>query len=112
MRSKIYPSGWVLLPKALAAIMVASILLGCNLKTAVPVSVTDIGTLVSVSSSNGGSRLHAAMLLETTMGYYPVRGQRMFARQEALALLAFDNGGRWVCNVTKDQCLELLVLLD
>jgi hypothetical protein len=111
MRSKIYRSSWVLLPRALAAIMVASILQGCNLRIAAPVSVTDIGTLVSVSSSDGGSRLHAAMLLETTMGYYPVRGQRVFTKQEALALLAFDNGERWVCNVAKDQCMELLAIL-
>jgi hypothetical protein len=112
MRSKIYRSSWVLFTGAAVATMVASILQGCNLRTAVPVSVTDIGTLVSVSSSDGGSRLHAAMLLETTMGYYPVRGQRVFAKQETLALLVFDNGERWVCNVAKDQCLELLVLLD
>ena len=99
---------------AFTAFMVIVALQSCQTRRigSTPASTTDIGTLVSVTSSDGGSRMRASMLLQTTTGYYPVRGQRVFALQEDLVLLTFENGERWVCNVAKDQCMELVVLLD
>lgn len=98
---------------AFTAFMVIAALQSCQTRKigSTPASTTDIGAVVSVSSSQGGSRMGAAMLLQTTTGYYPVRGQRVFALQEALVLLTFENGERWVCNVAKDQCMELLLKL-
>jgi hypothetical protein len=99
---------------AFTGFMVIVALQSCQTRTigSTSATTTDIGTVVSVSSSHGGSRIWAAMLIKTTTGYYPVRGQRVFALHEALVLLTFDNGERQICNVAKDQCMELLLQLD
>ena len=99
---------------AFTAFMVIVALQSCQTRTigSTPAATTDIGTVVSVSSSDGGSRMRASMLIKTTTGYYPVRGQRVFTLQEALVLLTFDNGERQICNVDKDKCMELLILLE
>lgn len=99
---------------AFTAFMVIVALQSCQTRSigSTPASTTDIGAVVSVSSSQGGSRMGAAMLLQTTTGYYPVRGQRVFALHEALVLLSLENGQRQVCNATKGQCMELLLQLN
>ena len=97
---------------AFTAFMVFVALQSCQTRSSGPASASDIGTVVSVTSSDGGSRMRATMLIKTTMGYYPVRGQRVFALHEALVLLSMENGQRQVCNATKDQCMELLLQLN
>ena len=63
-----------------------------------------IGSVLRMSAPGGFSE---HVVIETTEGFYPLRGQASISKGTALTLESRGSGRRYVCDIPRRLCLEI-----